>query len=115
MIQQGTDGLSRGEENRLATGGLSLGGMVPLHLSATERRTMMGGWIQGWWDSWRKLLMMEPRDWFTTAHTPGYFGWLPAPATADTAIDHLPLDSCFWKRTGPQPQQFTLRKHWQKG
>jgi hypothetical protein len=37
MIQQGTGGLLRGEENGLATGGLSLGGMVPLHLSPTER------------------------------------------------------------------------------
>jgi hypothetical protein len=43
MIQQGTDGLSRGEENGLATGGLSLGGMVPLHLSATERSPKLGG------------------------------------------------------------------------
>jgi hypothetical protein len=34
MIQQGTDGLSRGEENGLATCELSLGGMMPLHLDA---------------------------------------------------------------------------------
>jgi hypothetical protein len=87
MIQQGNDGLSRGEENGLATGGLSLGGTVPLHLSATERIPKLGGWIQGWWDNGRKLLMTEPRDWFTTAHTPGNFGWCPAPATADAAIN----------------------------
>jgi hypothetical protein len=31
--------------------------------------------------------MTEPRDWFTTAHTPGDFGWFPAPAAADAAID----------------------------
>jgi hypothetical protein len=34
MIQQETYGISRGEENELATFGLSLGVMVPLHLSA---------------------------------------------------------------------------------
>jgi hypothetical protein len=89
MIQQGTDGLSRGEENGLATGGLSLGGMVPLHLDATERSPNLGEWIQGWWESGRKLWITEPRDWFNTAHTPGYFGWFPAPDAADAAIDQF--------------------------
>jgi hypothetical protein len=75
MIQQGSDGLSRGEENGLATGGLSFGGKVPLHLIATERIPKLeGGGIQGWWDSGRKLLMKEPRNCFTTAHNPGDFG-----------------------------------------
>jgi hypothetical protein len=32
---------------------------------------------------------MEPRDWFTTAHTPGDFGWFPAPAAEDAAIDQF--------------------------
>jgi hypothetical protein len=32
---------------------------------------------------------MEPRDWFTTAHTPGDFGWFPEPAAADAAIDQF--------------------------
>jgi hypothetical protein len=43
MIQQGTNSLSQGEENGLATRGLSLGGMVPLHLSAMERSPPGGG------------------------------------------------------------------------
>jgi hypothetical protein len=89
IIKQGTDGLSRGEENGLATGGWSLDEMVPLLLSATERNPTLGDWIQGWWDSERKLLMTEPRDWFTTAHTPVYFGWFPTPAAADAAIDQF--------------------------
>jgi hypothetical protein len=38
MIKQGTDGLSRGEENGLVTGG-----MMSLHLSATERIPKLGG------------------------------------------------------------------------
>jgi hypothetical protein len=82
MIQQGTGALSRREENGLATGGLSLG-------ITMERSPMMGNWIQEWWDIGRKLLMMEPRDLFTTAYTPGYFGWFPAPATVDVAIDQF--------------------------
>jgi hypothetical protein len=89
MIQQGTDGLSRGEENSLATCELSLGGMVPLHLDAIERSPALKDWIRGWWSTGRELLMTEPRDWFTTTHTPGDFGWFPAPAAADAAIDQF--------------------------
>jgi hypothetical protein len=63
MIQQGTDGLSQGEENGLATCGLSLGGMVKLHLNAIKRSPALKDWIRGWWSTGRELLMMEPRDW----------------------------------------------------
>jgi hypothetical protein len=55
MIQQDTVGLSRGEENGLATCGMALGGMVPLHLSATARSGMLEDWIRGWADTERKL------------------------------------------------------------
>jgi hypothetical protein len=55
MIQEGTDGLSRGEENGIATCGMSLRGMVTLHPSAMERSPMLGDWIRGWWDTGRKL------------------------------------------------------------
>jgi hypothetical protein len=65
MIQQGNDGLSRGKENGIATCGLSLVGMVPLHLSATARSAMREDWIHGWTDKGRKLEVLEPRGWFT--------------------------------------------------
>jgi hypothetical protein len=41
MIQQGNKGLSRGEDNGLATFGLSVGEMIHLHLSATARSAML--------------------------------------------------------------------------
>jgi hypothetical protein len=87
MIQQGTDGLLRGEENGLATCGLSLGGMVPLHLSAWKRSPGLEEWIRGWWNTGRKLEVLEPIDWFTTALNSGHFGWFPAPDKADAVID----------------------------
>jgi hypothetical protein len=89
MIQQGTDGLSRGEENGLATCGFYLGGRVPLHLIARERIPSLEEWILGWWNTGRNMEVLEPRDWFTTAHSPGDFGWLPASAAADAAIDQF--------------------------
>jgi hypothetical protein len=51
MTQQGTDGLSRGEEDGLAACGMALGGMVPLHLSATAQSGMLEDWIRGWADT----------------------------------------------------------------
>jgi hypothetical protein len=33
--------------------------------------------------------MTEPREWFTTAHTPGEFGWFPAAEVAYAAIDQF--------------------------
>jgi hypothetical protein len=89
MIQQGTDGLSRGEENGLATFGLSLGGIVQLHLSERERSSGLDEWIRGWWNTGRNLEVLMPRYWFTTAHNPGDFGRLPALAAADAAIDQF--------------------------
>jgi hypothetical protein len=89
MIQQGTDGLSRGEENGLPTCGLYLGGMVPLHLSARERSPGLEEWIWEWWKYGRNLEVLETRDWFTTAHNLGDFGWFPAPAASDAAIEQF--------------------------
>jgi hypothetical protein len=89
MIQQGTYGLSRGEENSLATCGMAVGGMVPLHLSATARSDMLEDWIRGWSNTGRKLEVLEPRGWFTSGHRLGSYGWLPAPAAADAVIDQF--------------------------
>jgi hypothetical protein len=66
---------------------MALGGMVPLHLSATARSGMLEDWIRGWAETGRKLEVLEPRGWFTSGHRLGSFGWFLAPAPADAAID----------------------------
>jgi hypothetical protein len=48
MIHQGTDGLSRGDTNGLATSGVSLSIPVLLHLSATKRAPKLLEWIKDW-------------------------------------------------------------------
>jgi hypothetical protein len=63
--------------------------MVPLHLSATTRSSILEDWIRGWADTGRMLEVLEPRGWFTSAHKLGSFGWLPAPAAADASIDQF--------------------------
>jgi hypothetical protein len=47
MIQNGTGSLSRGADNGFVMCGLSLGGMLPLHLNATERSPLLEDWIRG--------------------------------------------------------------------
>jgi hypothetical protein len=82
MIQQVTDGLS-------ATCGMALGGMVPLHLSATARSGMLEEWIRGGADTGRKLEVLEPRGWFNSVHRLGSVGWFPAQAAENDAVDQF--------------------------
>jgi hypothetical protein len=89
MIQQGSKGLSRGEENGVATCGLSLGGMVHLHLSATTRSSMLEDWIRWWPDTGRNVEVLELRGWFNSAHKMGSFWWFLVLVAADAAIYQL--------------------------
>ncbi len=106
MINQGTDGLSRG----LVTGGVMIHQhmlqFVPLHLSALERSPSLLPWIHEWWPR-STLTPLTPADWFDRGHglcggyrDPGgiwvpqesdeaWFLWAPAPAAAATALQEL--------------------------
>jgi hypothetical protein len=115
IIWQGTYGLSRGEENGMATCELSLKVMVPLHLSATARSAMIEDWIRGWADTGRKLEVLERRGWLTSDRQLGSFGWFPAPAAADTAIDQFcdalhKRPNCFHVLTTP----LLMTNRWRK-
>ena len=66
MIEQGTDGLSRGDMYEgVMAGGLMLT-HVPLHLSALGRSPKLGEWISLWalTGSDHKLEVLFPSDWF---------------------------------------------------
>jgi hypothetical protein len=89
MIQQGTDGLSRGYENGQATSGVSLSGTATLHLGACERSPLLLNWMDDWCDLGKKFEVLELEGWFTQAHKPGCFGWFLAPDAADAALDQL--------------------------
>jgi hypothetical protein len=89
MIQQGTDGLSRGDEKGPATSGVALSGMVLLHLGACERIPLLLNWLEDWCDLGKDFKVLEPEGWFTQAHKLGYFGWFPMPATDNATIDQL--------------------------
>lgn len=104
MIEQGTDGLSRG----LIYEGL-LGQKfnflhyLPLHLTAKERCASLKEWLDSWLPSW--CIHLTEEQWFERGHDiyewtksearwipkirNGIYTWLPAPAAAYKAIEQL--------------------------
>jgi hypothetical protein len=60
MIQQGTYGLSRGDDNGPATSGVTLSGMFLLHLGACEINPRMLHWLEDWYDLGKDLKVLEP-------------------------------------------------------
>jgi hypothetical protein len=72
MVQQGTHGLSRGEEMGPATQGLSLVGIFTLHLGALEQSPKFFEWIHSWVGV-LNLEFLSPEGWYTNGHTQGNF------------------------------------------
>ena len=88
MIEQGTDGLSRGD---LMTGVMAGGDMlmyVPLNKTAEERQPGLAEWLKSCAPvlDWKRL---GTKDWFDKAFEDNNFIWLPPPAIADVAVDQL--------------------------
>jgi hypothetical protein len=72
MNQQGTYGVSRGEEMGSATQGLSLVGVVPLHSGVLEQSPQVLEWIHSWAVG-LQLEVLSPEGWYTNVHKQGNF------------------------------------------
>ncbi len=108
MIEQETDGLSRGEMFEGVMKGESKLSYVPLHLNALERRPLLLEWLQEWTGQ-AYLIPLTPEGWFTEGQglarrvesytddgtwTPkesnaSWCLWSPPPAAADVALELL--------------------------
>jgi hypothetical protein len=88
MIHQGTDGLSPGEEMGPANQGLSLVGVVPLHLGVLEQSPQVLEWIHSWTGVLQREVL-SPEGWYTDGHKQVNFLWAPPPAAADAAVEQL--------------------------
>jgi hypothetical protein len=89
MIEQGTDGLSRGDLSNGVLGGDHMLKHVPLNESVLDRHFEAVDWLQSTvsGSDWKVL---EPEDWFDRVHTSdGSFFWFPPPAIADIAVEQL--------------------------
>jgi hypothetical protein len=88
MIEQGTDGLSRGDLSNGVMAGEHFLKFVPLNKTAFQRQPLFQEWITGALpgENWQHL---STEGWFTTAMTDGRFIWTPTPASADVAVEKL--------------------------
>jgi len=110
MIQQGTDGLSRGDFSEGVMKGISMLSFIPLHLTAWERASTLKQWIIDWMTPSLKqnesLEFLDVQDWFWRGHDidggvknddgiwmptykSGIFIWSPPPAGGQIAIEQL--------------------------
>ena len=70
MIDQRTDGLSRGDMYEGVMSGSSMLSFIPLHLSASERSPQVIDWVKSWVsDEGKKTVeVLSPEGWFTRGH-----------------------------------------------
>jgi hypothetical protein len=100
MIQQGTDGLSRGMLTDGVFGSQPMALHIPLHLDAVIRSPSVLGWLRSWCPD-STITPLTPLEWFTVGHglrdaspvpiesSTAWFAWAPAPAAARHALEEL--------------------------
>jgi hypothetical protein len=106
MIEQGTDGLSRGDFMEGVMTGRSILNFVPLNRSALDRQPEILNWLKSW-VPFRSLIRLKIEDWYDKGHgliggskdtygvwmptemEEGWLIWDPPPAIADIAVEQL--------------------------
>jgi hypothetical protein len=89
MIEQGTDGASRGDLSNGVLGGDHMLKHVPINETILERCFEAVEWLQSTVQGgdWR---ILEYEDWYDRVHiSDGSFFWFPPPAIADVAVEQL--------------------------
>jgi hypothetical protein len=88
MIEQGTDGGSRGDFTTGVLRGEAMLGYVPIHKSALERSDGLERWLLSWFGV-DQAETLGPDGWFHKAHGNGTWIWHPPPAAAEVAVEQL--------------------------
>ncbi len=106
MIEQGSDGLSRGNFTEGTMKGKSIFDFIPIARSAMDRSPGLKDWLRNWTGE-KDLEFLDPEGWFERGHDlveegdtnaeghwiprtkPGKFVWCPPPAAADVAVEEL--------------------------
>ena len=106
MIDQGSDGLSRGNLLEGVMKGEKMLSFIPLHKSALDEQDNLECWIRSWIPNGKEAHVLKPEDWFVKGHDiagyttnldgitipvikDGTYIWSPPPAAADVAIQEL--------------------------
>ena len=88
MIDQGADGLSRGDHTTGVMAGDHTLKHVPLHLDAFTRSPALREWVE---DLTHGLdaTFLTPEGWYEDTNKEGVFIWSPPPAAADVVVERL--------------------------
>jgi hypothetical protein len=92
MIEEGTDGLSRGNINEGVMTGVDILGYIPLHLSGSERQPELLAWLLSVLDEVETedhYHLLTATEWYTTGQTRNKCIWMAPPAAADVAVELL--------------------------
>jgi hypothetical protein len=89
MIEQGTDGLSRGDFSSGVMAGKNFLALLPLNKGALDLSRGISTWIHEFLPGQLKWEVLTPQDWFTKGHQNGHFIWAPPPAIADVALEQM--------------------------
>ena len=106
MIEQGSDGLSRGNLNVGVMAGKDMLSFVPIHLNALERCNTLKPWLKSF--AGINAEFLSPEQWFTRGHDldeanwevnsddmklptlkKGTFIWTPPPCAGEAAVEEL--------------------------
>ena len=90
MIENGIEGLSRGDKTEGILQGANILKFVPLHLSPVQRSPQVKDWVKSWLDlDHKEFKWLTTSQWYTSTLLEGNFIWDLAPAAGETAIEQL--------------------------
>jgi hypothetical protein len=89
MIEQGTDGLSRGDLNSGVMAGKAFLSFIPLNQGALELSPGLAEWIRKLFPGRASWEVLSPNGWFEKGHGDGHFIWAPPPAVADVVLEQM--------------------------
>jgi hypothetical protein len=89
MIEQGTDGLSRGDFTSGVMAGHNSLSILPLNKGALELPPKIQDWIRSFLPGRHKWTTLAPIDWFTSGQKNGHFIGAPPLAVADIALEQM--------------------------
>ena len=89
MIEQGTDGLSRGNLNSRVMRGKDFLSLIPLDKGALDLSPGLALWMSETFLVRCHWEVLNPDNWLCKGHSDGHFIWAPPPAVADVALEQM--------------------------
>ncbi|KAL7576166.1 hypothetical protein ACA910_004821 [Epithemia clementina (nom. ined.)] len=98
MVEQGTDGLSRGDLMHGVLAGANMLEFVSLNKTIRSQHPYLADFLAEPMLGLFTPIFLDPDGWYSTAFKPGHYVWTPPPAAALEALEQL----CDSKHVRPQ-------------